>query len=116
MDSDGTLIVNLGTLEDGTLATAKLAQKLGNPHIVLPLDSGVGAEEVKQLLDWLRRESISTLNVAGPRESKRPGIYSLTNELLNSAAKTAYSQPAEVRIIFGKADRPPATGTHTLTD
>ena len=89
VDSDGTLIVNLGKLEGGTLATAKLAKKLGKPHIVLQLDSGVGAEEVKQLLDWLRRESISTLNVAGPRESKRPGIYSLTNALLDSAAKAA---------------------------
>jgi hypothetical protein len=88
-DSDGTLIVNLGKLEGGTLATAKLAQKLGKPHIVLQLDSGVGAEEVKQLLDWLRGESISTLNVAGPRESKRPGIYSLTNALLDLAAKAA---------------------------
>lgn len=89
IDSDGTLIVNNGKLEGGTLATAKLAGKLGKPYLVLRLDSGVGDEETGRLLDWLRRESIETLNVAGPRESKRPGIYSLTNELLDWAVKPA---------------------------
>jgi len=82
----------------------------------LPLDSGVGAEEVRQFLNWLRRESISTLNVAGPRESKRPGIYSLTSELLDSAAKSANSPPAEAKIEIGRTDRRPASGTPALTD
>jgi hypothetical protein len=92
IDSDGTLVVNLGKLDGGTLATVKLAQKLDKPHIVLQLDSGTGDEAVQQLIDWLNRESISTLNIAGPRESKRPGIYSLTNELLDLAANYAYCQ------------------------
>ncbi len=92
IDSDGTLIVNLGKLDGGTLATAKLARKLRKPHIVVQLDSGPGDEEVKQLMDWLKRESISTLNIAGPRESKRPGIYALTNDLLDLAADPEYRQ------------------------
>ena len=53
------------------------------------VDSGVSNENTRQFLDWLRRESIETLNVAGPRESKRPGIYSLTHELLDRAVKPA---------------------------
>jgi len=92
IDSDGTLIVNLGTLDGGTLATVKLAQELDKPHIVLQLDSGAGDDAAQQLMDWLTRESISNLNIAGPRESKRPGIYFLTNELLDLAANPAYSQ------------------------
>ena len=83
IESDGTLIVNIGKLDGGTLVTAKLAGKLGKPHLVLQLDSSVGDVETQQLLDWLRRESIATLSVAGPRESKRPGIYALTSELLD---------------------------------
>ncbi len=90
IDSDGTLIVNVGKLDGGTLATAKLAQKLEKPHIVVQLDSGAGDEAVQQLMAWLKRESISVLNIAGPRESKRPGIYSLTNELLDLAANSAH--------------------------
>jgi hypothetical protein len=34
------------------------------------------------VLAWLREHKIQTLNVAGPRESQRPGIYRLTGELL----------------------------------
>ena len=33
---------------------------------------------------WLHAHHIVTLNVAGPRESKRPGIYSLTKTLLDT--------------------------------
>jgi hypothetical protein len=92
IDSDGTLIVNLGKLEGGTLATAKLAQKLDKPHIVVQLDSGASDAAVQNLLAWLKRESICTLNIAGPRESKRPGIYCLTSELLDLAANLANCQ------------------------
>lgn len=89
IESDGTLIVNIGKLDGGTLATAKLAGKLGKPYLVLQLDLGVGDEKTRPLLDWLRRESIVMLNVAGPRESKRPGIYALTYELLDRTVKPA---------------------------
>jgi hypothetical protein len=113
IDSDGTLVVNLGTLDGGTLKTVQLAKKIGKPHLVLQLDSGVGEEEARQLLDWLRRESIATLNVAGPRESKRPGIYSLVNELLERAGEASYYRQPDEKIEIGRADRPPAHGTYT---
>ena len=86
-DSDGTLILNIGTLDGGTLETTKFAEGFGKPHLLLQLDSGVRDEDIQQLLDWLRGESIGALNVAGPRESKRPGIYALTCEFLDRAAK-----------------------------
>lgn len=86
-DSEATLILNTGTLDGGTLETAKFAKSFGKAHLILQLDRGVRDEDVQQLLNWLQRESIGVLNVAGPRESKRPGIYSLTSELLDCAAK-----------------------------
>lgn len=113
IDSDGTLVVNLGTLYGGTLKTVQLAQSLGKPHFVLQLDAGVRDEDVQQLLDWLRRESIAMLNVAGPRESKRPGIYALVNELLERVAKATYYQTTEEKIETGAAGCPPETGTYT---
>lgn len=82
VDSDGTLVVNLGKLEGGTLATVKLAASLGKPYLVLQLDSGVGDAESRQVLDWVARESLAILNIAGPRASKRPDIYSRTSALL----------------------------------
>jgi hypothetical protein len=81
-DSDGTLIVNLGELDGGTLATQTFAQQAGKPHLVVQLDDGVTAEIAANVHAWLRAHAIKTLNVAGPCESKRPGIYRLTGELL----------------------------------
>lgn len=113
IDSNGTLVVNLGLLDGGTLKTEQLAKSLGKPHLVLQLDAGIRDEDVQQLLDWLQHESIATLNVAGPRESKRPGIYALVNELLERVAKAMYYQPAEEKIEMGAAGRPPDMGTYT---
>lgn len=87
-DSDGTLIVNLGELDGGSLATQAFAQQLGKPHLVVQLDSGVSAQTTANLLSWLREHTVKTLNIAGPRESKRPGIYRLTGELLDAVDAT----------------------------
>ena len=80
--SDGTLIINRGDLDGGTLATQVFAQRLNKPHVVVQLDHGVTAEVVASVIEWVQRHKIKTLNVAGPRESKRSGIYRLTRELL----------------------------------
>ncbi len=82
--SDGTLIVNLGELDGGTLATRAFAEQLGKPHLVVSLDHGVTAEAANEVAAWLHRHAIATLNVAGPRESKRAGIHRLTGELLET--------------------------------
>lgn len=74
-DSDGTLILNIGELSEGTRATVIFAQKLGKPHRVIQLDSLELAREIGEIAGWLCKHGISTLNVAGPRESKRPGIH-----------------------------------------
>ncbi len=84
MESDGTLIVNLGELDGGSLATQAFAQQMGKPLFVVQLDSGASAETAASVLWWLREHRINTLNVAGPRESKRPGICRLTGELLEA--------------------------------
>ena len=83
-DSDGTLIVNLGALDGGTLATKIFAEKAGKPLFVAQVDDGVTAEMAADVLAWLRAHDIKTLNVAGPRESKRSGIYRLTVALLEA--------------------------------
>lgn len=81
-ESDGTLIINSGDLDGGTRATQVFAQRLNKPHLVVQLDHGVTAEVVESVIEWVQQHDIKTMNVAGPRESKRLGIYSLTRELL----------------------------------
>jgi len=88
-DSDGTLIVNLGELGEGTLETLRIARKLSKPHLVVQADHGIADEDGRAVVAWLQQSKICTLNVAGPRASKRPGIYAATWRLLDLAAKAS---------------------------
>jgi len=71
-DSDGTLILNLGKLDGGTALTVAHARQIGKPCLVVALEEGI---EPATFRDWLAAHHIQVLNVAGPRESKRPGVY-----------------------------------------
>jgi len=79
-DSDGTLIFNLGELQGGTALTRDYAQKHGRPCLIVQLDAV--PNPVEHVLSWAGRNGIRTLNVAGPRGSKRPDIYARTLEVL----------------------------------
>lgn len=70
-DSDGTLVLLRGPAEGGTRLTLECARALGRPCHVCQLGRVRGPEE---LAARLQAAGIRTLNVAGPRESERPGI------------------------------------------
>ncbi len=70
--SDGTLILNVGRLAGGTLITRKYAERRAKPWLLALLDQDAAPVEAAR---WLRRHKLRVLNVAGPRESSRPGIY-----------------------------------------
>jgi hypothetical protein len=83
-DSEGTLLVSFAEiLTGGSASTAKCARRMGRPrhHLVLwpGLPSEVAADRV---LEWLRDHAILVLNVAGPRESKEPGIQLASRRVL----------------------------------
>ena len=82
-DSDGTLIVNLGRLEGGSALTRSCAAELGKPCLVVQLDEGVSEALLGETGAWLAAHHIRRLNIAGPRESKRPGIARVTREMLD---------------------------------
>ncbi len=70
-DSDGTLILLRGNLEGGTAFTRRMAERLGKPYRLVDLTPPSDPDSVWQ---WLVQEQIKVLNIAGPRESKEPGI------------------------------------------
>ena len=82
-DSDATLIISLGELEGGSLETLRIAEQRGKPVRVVQLDSPPGDELIADLCAWLLDNTVRVLNVAGPRESKRPGIYAAAFQLLD---------------------------------
>ena len=68
-DSDGTTWLGpVGSA--GFRATERACHELGQPLLVVPFGPGAG----DRLIGWLEAEEIGTLNVAGSRESKCPGI------------------------------------------
>ncbi len=71
-DADATLILKEGKLTGGTALTASLAQDMGKPLLIIDLGHPPPPETVAQ---WIAAHGIHILNVAGPRESQRPGIY-----------------------------------------
>jgi hypothetical protein len=76
LDSDATLVLFRETLSGGTELTYRLALREGRP--CLAVDLGASADSLPDpasTREWLKRLKIRRLNVAGPRESQRPGIY-----------------------------------------
>lgn len=62
-----------GSPVGGTLLTLKLARRHRKPYFLVDMAQGGNASEV---LDWAQKNNVHTLNIAGPRESEAPGIYS----------------------------------------
>jgi hypothetical protein len=71
-DSDATLVLLRGAASGGTALTLAVAERLGRPCLSVDLASAPDASDVRA---FLARHAVRTLNVAGPRESQRPGIH-----------------------------------------
>jgi RimJ/RimL family protein N-acetyltransferase len=79
-DSHATLVVAPGGLEpkSGTEMTVRFARDYGRPFLVVE-----GPEDLEEVERWLVRVGKGlTLNVAGPRESKLPGIHDITEDIV----------------------------------
>jgi len=82
-DADATLILAWGPLQGGTGLTAKLADSMQKPLLIIDLTHD---DPINKWLDdfwqWLERYNIRSLNIAGPRHSKAENIYRLAKQLL----------------------------------
>ena len=73
-DSDGLLVLATGRMDAGTQLAIDHANLLNRPFFVVNLLSKPHFDSVHY---WLEYEKIGILNVAGPRESRVPGIRSM---------------------------------------
>ncbi len=92
INSDGTLILNEGDLTHGTKLTELFAVMKGRPRLVVQLDAEPVIEAYK-VIRWVKAQFISTLNIAGPRESKCPGIYHDAYSYLEELFKLLKEEP-----------------------
>ncbi len=89
-DSDATLILYRNRMSRGTALTASFARRHIRPCLAIDISAMQSADleeswveqKVAEVHAWLNRESIETLNVAGPRESSASGITADAHRLL----------------------------------
>ncbi len=86
LDSDGTLILISGLplekIQDGTCLTIEFAKNINKPHLIISLNNK--KEATYSFSKWVKENNIEILNIAGPRESNSPGIFTLACEFLLS--------------------------------
>lgn len=104
-DSDATLIINQGTLRSGTLTTFNKCREIQKPVYLINVDSESLDKDIENLIEWLKTTKCNILNIAGPRESKCPGIYNAARSILNKVyqrQKPTYSLKPEYVVGFMK--------------
>ena len=102
-DSDGTLILVLDRISSGTQLTIDSAKSQGRPLRIeylcppsqkaLLVDDQVSTEQrIAEVTEWICREHIRTLNVAGPRGSSRKDVYLQALQFLTPLFETVTSK------------------------
>lgn len=109
-DSDATLILVLDRVSNGTRLTIDSAKAQARPlriEYLCPPAAGtlIGTgtlisddvspeQRVADVIEWLGREQIKTLNVAGPRGSSRRDVYQKSLHFLTMLFDTMTSKPS----------------------
>jgi hypothetical protein len=79
LEADLSLIFNFGqNLSGGTALTKKTCRELKKPFMIIdPL-----LDPIVSVRTWFKLCDAKVINIAGPRESKQPGIYVATFDFL----------------------------------
>jgi len=80
-DSDGTLVLTHGEVTGGTALTIELARAMAKPCLVLDL---AAPADPHIAWSWIKTEKVRVLNVAGSRESLKPGVYHAALQFLRT--------------------------------
>jgi hypothetical protein len=92
-DSDGTVVIYPYKLAGGTEQTVRFCVELKRPHQLID-GSTISTEEAAKLIaDFVRRNKIGILNVAGPRQSEWPEGYDYASRALELFLSTCSDRP-----------------------
>jgi Circularly permutated YpsA SLOG family len=69
-DSDGTLIIYPGKLTGGTEQTVQFCVEQQRPHLLVDASSVSGEDAARLIGEFVRKNKIDVLDVAGPRQSQ----------------------------------------------
>lgn len=82
--SDGTIMFLDDVSSPGTKCTKKAIRDFGKSSYVVKIETGkeIPEEMVEAVVAWINEKKIATLNVAGNRESKSPGIRNIVKSFM----------------------------------
>jgi hypothetical protein len=81
-DSDGTLIFNYGEPTGGTALTVKLANLHRKPVYIFDFEADALNQDPEKVWLWGHEHDVYVLNVAGTRESGKPGTRDLVEAVM----------------------------------
>lgn len=81
--SDGTLVIYSGELRGGTEQTVRFCVELDRPHQLIDASKVAAQDAAKLIADFVQKNTINILNVAGPRQSEWPKGYAYTSRALD---------------------------------
>ncbi len=81
---DADALIALAPFESsaGTALALAEAERLGKPALIVELEQTGSAEGIAA---WVQAHGARSINIAGPRESERPGVYNVALEALMEA-------------------------------
>ena len=86
-DSDGTVVVYCDHLRGGTAQTVRFCLELKRPHELIDASQISTEGAAKLIRDFVDKNKINILNVAGPRQSEWPEVYAYASRALSAFLK-----------------------------
>jgi hypothetical protein len=84
LNSDATLLVTHGKPRGGSRLTMDIALDVAKPSLHIDMESEAVADAVRRARQWIDSIGVRTLNIAGPRASEDPEIYTAVMKLLTA--------------------------------
>jgi hypothetical protein len=82
-DSVGTVVIYPAELRGGTEQTVRFCAELERPHQLIDASRVATQGAAKLIADFVHKNKINVLNVAGPRESEWPEGYAYASRALD---------------------------------
>jgi Circularly permutated YpsA SLOG family len=83
-DSDGTVVIYPGKLTGGTEQTVQFCVGQQRPHLLVDVSRVSGEDAARLIGEFVRKNKIDVLNVAGPRQSEWPEGYDCAYRTLDA--------------------------------
>ena len=93
-DSDGTVVIFSRELRGGTEQTVRFCIELKRPHQLIDASKVATKDAAKLIADFIDKNAIDILNVAGPRQSEWPEGYDYAFRVVDIFLRSWSHRPA----------------------